>query len=371
MTARRWLISISVMTAAALIAMAGWMWAYDPFCYYRMPNDRYIVNSYRFLNAGLIRNAHYDAAVVGSSMAQNFDMKRFRDLMGITPIKLTLGAMSPEGFDLLHTALLREGRARTIVLCADLPPLAAHGQDMKVYPTYLYDDEAMNDFKYLLGCESWTRLMPLSLVLGAMNAIGVPMRRFYGTKDIDEIGAWEGDFPYGEDIVLSGYLAGGGLPSRVDTDGLAERMAENAEKIYGAIERDADTEYIIFFPPYSALYWSTVIRSGAFDAFMETKRAIVRRFDGVDRVRIFDFQYIPEIADLNDYRDITHYSSRLNDMMTELMARGDHEVDGRTIDGAIDLLRTRVDEFERTEAGRAALCQDPQAITSTSSDRSD
>ena len=72
MKAKKWLITLFASVVSVLLVMALTVYIYDPYCYYRIPDDRLIVNNYRFLNAGIAKNADYDTVILGSSMTQNF-----------------------------------------------------------------------------------------------------------------------------------------------------------------------------------------------------------------------------------------------------------------------------------------------------------
>ncbi len=363
MSSRKWLRSLFLFCVLIFVVLGATVYLYDPFCYYRLPRDRFIVNNYRFLNAGIIKNVDYDAVVIGSSMAQNFRMELFREHMGMNPAKLTLGALSVKGFELLYEKVKHVGKARSVVFCIDLPSLNQEEEDQKIYPTYLYDENPWNDYKYLYGYETWMRLLPLSVLFGLVNEAGVPLRRFYGTKNIDEIGAWDGDFPYSKEIVMRDYLSGAGSLSEQRTDGVYERMIANADKLFKIMEYDENDgkQYYFFFPPYSVLYWYDARQKGYVDVYQEVKREIVARFDSKKNVKIFDFQAMDEIADLDNYRDITHYSGRINDLMVEYMATGRMLVDSISVDRTIEKLEVMVERFAASDNGIAIRANRPNA----------
>ena len=351
MSSKTWIVSILTMCLAIFILMGSVVYIYDPYCYYRIPSDRLIVNNYRFLNAGLIKNVNYDTAIIGSSMVQNFDMKLFREKLHMSPIKLTVGALSIEGVDVIYSAVKRKGSARNIIFCIDIPSLNKEEDALKVYPLYLYDDDPSNDFRYLYGYETWMRLLPLNLFFSLLEKSGKKLPQFYGTHDIDDIGAWDKDALYGEQYVLRDYQNNLNQISEQNLHDIDARMKKNADKLIeillnvGVVENEK-MSYIFFFPPYSALMWSQAIRSGYFRPFQSAKQYVVDRLDGRQNVSIFDFQILPEIMDLNNYKDTTHYSAKINDLMIEHMANGTMKVDRDTIDDNINQLMIMVRSFD-------------------------
>ena len=56
-------------------------------------------------------------------------------------------------------------------------------------------------------------------------------------------------------------------------------------------------------------------------------------------VTVYDFQAIPEICDLDNYKDITHYSAQINEYMVDCFANKKYIVTSDTIDKSIDDLK--------------------------------
>lgn len=350
MSSRQWVLGVASISFVILLLMGYIVYAYDPYCYYRIPVDRLIVNNYRFLNAGLIRNANYDTVLIGSSMVQNFDMQLFREKLHINPVKLTVGALSPEGVNVIYSAVRKQNRAENVIFCVDIPSLNKEVDELKVYPLYLYDTNPYNDFKYLLGYETWMRLLPLNVLLNTMEKMGRILPQFYGTHDIDDIGAWDKDAVYGEEIVLRDYRNRVNQISAQNLCGIEQRMRHNADKLIstllGSDDSEGDVHYIFFFPPYSALFWSQAVKGGYFMHYQSAKRYIVDLLGCYENVTVYDFQVLPEIMDLNNYKDTTHYSAKINDLMVEHFSRGTMTVNMSTVVDNDERLLSMVKSFD-------------------------
>lgn len=341
-----WVIGTLVLSLSMLVCMAMFVYEYDPFCYYRIPDDRLIINNYRFVNAGIAKNAEYDTAIIGSSMTQNFHMDKFREELDMSPVKLSVGGMSVEGTTLTYKQLIEIGKVENLIFCIDIPSLNKDVDNLETYATYLYNENELDDYKYLLGYETWMRLLPLNIGFNVLEKMGIQIPSSYGTHAIDTIGEWDADAKYGEKYLKKQYLEGTHQVSSQNLDEASERMKRNVDVLLAEIfSKRNEQEIIFFFPPYSALYWHGAQQQGYFEMFQEIKKYIVEKAVSVEGIRVFDFQSIPQIADLDNYKDISHYSAELNDLMVEWIAAEEYLVNTQTVEDHIGDLRSRVLEF--------------------------
>lgn len=350
MNIKKWIVRLFVSIFAILFLMALVVYAYDPYCYYRIPDDRLIVNNYRFLNAGIARNADYDTAILGSSMTQNFNMDSFRSKLGMNPVKLTVGGMSVEGMELTYNLVADVGKAKNIFVCIDLPSLNKDADALETYATYLYNVSPYDDYKYLLGYETWTRLLPLNIVFNAVDALGVQIPSAYVCENIDNIGEWHTGTVYDGEKIKNDYINNQSNVSAPNTEGVYERMQANADRIINITCSNSTQNVTLFFPPYSALYWADTMRKGVFDEYMSVKKYIVNQVEDMPHVTVYDFQPMESIADLDNYKDTTHYCADINEKMVDCFSEGHHLVDNENITDSIANLEQIVDLFKKENA---------------------
>lgn len=350
MNAKKWLTIVLVSVISVLLLMAMIVYAYDPFCYYRIPEDRLIVNNYRFLNAGIAKNADYDTVILGSSMTQNFNMDSFRSKLGMNPVKLTVGAMSVKGMELTYNLVDNIGKAENIFVCIDLPSLNKAEDGLETYATYLYNDTPYDDYKYLFGYETWTRLLPLNIAFNAAHNMGIQLPSSYACENIDNIGEWDSSATYSADLVKKAYLGNNSGLSIPDATGVYERMRINSDRIIEIVCSDDTKNVTLFFPPYSALYWADLMEKGLFDEYMLIKEYIVSKTENMPYVTVYDFQPMETISDLNYYKDITHYSAAINEIMVDCFANKCYKVNSYNISSSITNLRQIVDTFKKENA---------------------
>lgn len=346
MQAKTWIIKTISITLAVLVVMCAITYLYDPYCYFRLTNNHLKSQNIGFVDPGIAKNADYDTAIIGSSMTQNFNMDAFRQRMGLNPVKLTQGGMSIEERSRILALVTRTGKAKTLIFNIDLPSLSRDDKALGSFPAYLYDATPFNDYKYLLGYENWMRIMPASMIFNGLDKLGVNIGKSYGTGSIDHIGEWQNDFKFGADILIANYKNRTPQVSDQELSGMKERMMNNADRMIDDIVNQSQNKQVIFFfPPYSALYWYGAEQSGYMGTFLEIKRYIVSKVAGLDNVKIYDFQCLPTITDLNNYKDTSHYSAHINDLMVDYMAEGSYVVNTNSIESSIQQLQNLVNTF--------------------------
>jgi hypothetical protein len=346
----KWLCAMlgSVGTILFLLGLLAFL--IDPFMQYRVTEDKYLLNS-RLVNAGLIKNYNYDTVVIGSSMMQNFNMGSFREKLNLNPIKITTGGISLLEIQKMTDLVLKENKYNNLFVCMDLYLFTGNGKDQSRFPNYLTDDNIWNDYRYLIGYEAWMRFIPVDMVFTILLQAGIELPvKFADSVDIDRLEDWSKDYQYGKELLVKSYTGSKQGTSTPDLDGLHERMMTEVDDYLDSFAFQDDKEYVFFFPPYSALYWYTTLEDRYFDVYMEVKTHIVTKLLEKDNVTVFDFQAIPQICDLDNYKDITHYSAEINEFMVDCFKGGDYTVKTDTIDESVHNLEILVEQFSEENA---------------------
>lgn len=335
----------AAVSMATLIVMGIFVFLWDPCNYYRINNNelKYVASTY--IDAGVIKNADYDAAVIGSSLSQNFDPQLFRELLGDNVLKVNTGGISLEQRDLFYNCLENTGKTHKYYVEILISSFNAEDDILDDTPIYLYDENPFNDYKYLYGYETWLRAIPISLAYRLLDTCGVQLDSMYNLKSVDNIGSWFYRHEIGADIVIRKYMAGEDTVTVQNKDGMHNRMITNIDKKLASIIED-DNSYIFFFPPYSALYWYHCYKEGYLDEWLLMKKYIISSLLKYPNVQIYDFQYADFITDLNNYRDITHYKKEINDWIVTCFASNEYSVKADTYSDNIDKIKDIVISFQ-------------------------
>lgn len=304
-------IIISIIPLGVIGAVIGIV---DPFFVYHPPLESgyYVVDNQLEQNPGMAKHFEYDSVMLGSSMTTNFDTALFDEKLGCKMIKLSYNAAYPHDIDKIMRIVTEEKDVlKHAFLCIDIANyLYEPGTLSYTYPEHLYDDNVLNDLKYLLN-----KNVLLDYVL-------IPYKKESQIK-INEI-YWHWQYMnYGREQVISNYTIPQKEQSMVKQYSI-DNLKKNLEAyIVPYIQATPDTKWHVFFPPYSMLYWNNSIVWEELDVKMKGMEYITEYLLGFDNVEIHYFQDSEEwIVNLNNYTDVTHYSKEITDLMTEQLCKG-------------------------------------------------
>ena len=341
----KWLFGFLCLVLSILILLGAAAYIIDPYFAYRFRDDTYIISS-QFAMPGIIKNADYDTAVLGSSMIQNFDMGSFRDKLGLNAVKFSNGGISQTEIGKLYTLIEQTEKAQNYYICLDLYLFSyLESEDQDRTPEYLADSNSFNDYRYLLGYATWLRFIPVDLAFVALDHLGLTLpEKFERSKKLDYMEDWSLEAVAGRDTVISNYQTGTHTVSSIDLDNLYDRMTGRVDNFIGNIDF-SQGEYTFFFPPYSALFWYNAESEGYYETYLAVKSYLNEILAEKKNVCVYDFQAEDFIVDLDNYCDITHYSPDINEWMIDCFVDGCCLTDATESDIQNAKLNQLVDDF--------------------------
>lgn len=324
MTHKKWALTTISFFLVILLVLGSITFIVDPLYQYRYDeNDNYYLN-FKFSCAGLIKTYPYDSVMLGSSMTQNFDPDVFEKEMGLDLLKVNMGGMTVPETCFYLKYINNHSDCKKVFFSVDLQRFAIHPDDAEFnIPEYLvngYDD----DYRYLLSSEVYTRFLPVDLLIKGLEFANIDIpSSFEKATDVDEIGSWYEDFSYGEEIVLDHLQKNGFGAYSIEAEGLETPVDANIDLLFETLSSlDKDTEYVLFFPPYSSLFWVYAKQNGIFETFCDAKERIFELTEKLENVTVFDFHNLELTSDLENYRDISHYTKDVNDYLVNCFADG-------------------------------------------------
>lgn len=342
----KWLIGVLAIALVLVTILSTVVYIVDPFFQFRVKDDKYLINV-RFACGGLIKNYDYDALILGSSMTQNFDMDVFREVQGVNPLHIGIGGLEyEEELELLDLAY-DAGRADKYFLSAELYMFTDDAKKSRL-PQYLLKDDLISRCRYFLNYEAWFRFVPIDLGLSLLDAAGIKVPAELKKKtSIDNMENWEADFKFGEDVVVGNFKKGSYNVSDVETDGLYNKMVKKIDVYFEKLQLDQG-EHILFFPPYSMLYWSS--RSDElFDILAAGKKYYIEK--ALEKgIKVYDFQAADFTSDLNNYKDLTHYKGEINDWMTEQFSSDEYLLTEENYTEFLSALEAKRNDFKHDRA---------------------
>ncbi len=344
-------IIILISAAVFMCAMAAALVVYvDPFFHYHKPLSHfpYLVDNQLSQNPGMARHMDYDSVILGSSMTVNFNTDWFRELMGLNTIKLSYsGAYPKDQANIMEIIFDRGHEVKKVFLGVDVITYMGGTEETKYpIPEYLYDDYYFNDIQYVLNKD----------VL--LNYILRPMADPDPTDLSTVYKSWWTEEYYSEQWVLHNYVRPETVEQEVPAEEYLPGTRENLDvNICPFIEDNPDTQFVIFFPPYSILFWNDVLAGNHMEATIEQYRYITERLNEYDNVEIYFFPDREDIIlDLNHYADYSHYHPDYNRFMTECFADGitglvakEDSGKGKPVDEYLDHMREIVENYDFEE----------------------
>lgn len=338
MQAKRWLagfLGIFLAGLAGCIALVIWV---DPFFQYHKPLAwfPYLVDNQVNQNPGLAKHMDYDGILIGSSMTASFNTDWFEELMGMKTQKLSYNGSYPKDLsNIMQLVFDAKGdQVKAVYMAVDQSTFSADPEETKFPVTdYLYDDNVFNDVPYLLNKD----------VL--LDYILRPLADRKDASDWAELyKPWWTDEYYNKANVLMYYEA---AEEKQEEEALAadyfkDAVEENLQKnILPYIEAHPETEFYIFYPPYSILFWNDVTREKELEAVIGRLEYMTERLLNYENVHVFNFLGKEDIiCNLNNYADYMHYHKNVCRYITECFATGENELHPENYGQAFDEIRT-------------------------------
>ncbi len=329
----------ALLTLAALFAgfalLSALVVVIDPFQIYRLADDYVpLIDNLTqvYSNAGIARSYDYDSAIVGTSVTENFRPSQMEEALGGRFIKLCSSAGTAYNHALLMDLAFDTHDIKRIVYGLDVYSfVGALDETGTKMPLYLYDNNPFNDVQYWLNRSVLGSFLPRCL------------RTWGQTQDEslrDTMYSWNDQYLYGETALDFAQFTP--PESRRSADAFLDAASANLNThLIPFIEEHPETQFDIFFPPYSAAEWASMESKGTLDALLPLRRLCYDALKDYPNVRLYDFSAREDwVTDISNYKDALHYGQWINDAITRCIAAGENLVtDGAQIDAASEQLR--------------------------------
>ena len=309
---KKWGRGVLILELAALVALGAFTALIDPAFHYHKPlaGISYYIFDQRYQNTGIVRNFEYDAIVTGTSMTENFRPSEMVDLFGVNAVKVSYsGSSLREIGDNLRRAFEANDHIKMVVLGLDGTNLMDDKDLLRSdvpLPEYLYDKNPLNDVSYLLNKQI--------LLKYTMRMLQQTYYRV-GTTSFDDYSYWDGVYAYGPEPVLEYYKGPERAATEVAMDPeTARTVRQNIQQNVARLaQENPDTEFYLYFSPYSAVYWATHLRAGTLDKQIEAYRIAAEELVQYENVHLYSFfTNYRWTEDLRLYRDYVHHNADIN-----------------------------------------------------------
>ena len=286
----------------------------DPFQYFRPGNYVYSDLNFeksKYINVGMARHLSFKEIVIGSSHSKNIPLDQLSSKLNFeSPIKLSMAGGSAHDQSMLLHLIFNHTIPKIVLYQLDVSSFQGSIERASPnLPKYLYKESINSTAQYITDSNvKKESLLRLSSIL--LSHIGYK-KETSGIKDI-----YIEDFSKRSEVDLKEQYKYHNQFYLYNT--LIESFDYN---FLSHIKENPETKFIIYHPPFSILYYKSLAKNDSLNSFIRFKKYIYDETRSLDNVEIHDFQAIKSIThNLNNYSDITHFHSFVNDTLIDFIA---------------------------------------------------
>lgn len=311
------MISIAVL----LILVAGVVILFDPFYHYHKPLPflKAVLSEKEYQVPGTLDHFDYDSVIAGSSVAENYNNRWFDEEFNCKSIKAirSYGAAA----DLCYFLNRAFDNQELKYVFLNIDPSSVNKNPETTFaetgsPLYLYDKNPFNDIEYLFNKDVLFERIPYMIASS-----------FDSSYDEGESYNWAQWKAFNEETILYHYYRNPQIKEMMAEDTYLDITKENLKLITDVISSHPETEFYIFIPPYSILWWDNMYTEGETLSYIKMEELTMSTLLQYENARLFNFQNATDIVfDLNNYTDSLHFSPEINHYMVTAMKEGKYEI---------------------------------------------
>ncbi|MBR2948735.1 MAG: hypothetical protein IKC46_02615 [Lachnospiraceae bacterium] len=340
-------IQFGVTLAVLLVCVCGFIFLIDPLYYYHAPTagtSVYLHNQV-YQTEGAARYFTYDSAIVGTSMTENFRAS-WLDEMGLHASKLSYaGARTVDLRTVLDAVYESKNDVKFIIMDVNDYQLTGDPD-----ATFVGESDGSYGDGVLSGAEYFLNNDVFWMSVGR-TAEAVTGRQ----PDPDEAFTWEDPELFSEEAVKNDcrelissfqWKKQQGLLTPMNLEEMLQTCDENMDNVLPVIEAHPETQFAVFYPPYSILYWQEQIVQDGLEEMLEVYRHSIERLLEYENVQVYYFQDEEEIiTTLNNYRDVCHHNPQINRYMFECIRDGKNLITEENLDSRIQNMNRIASEY--------------------------
>jgi len=263
----------------------------------------------------------FDSVILGASTFRHAKTSDYNTLYDANAARIVfIAGYYREQSDWLNYAFEKKGSLDNVFWILDAKGLLI-GKDEYHYPnipTYLYDDNLINDISYLLNKD----MLPWMV---RMLTNHTPLS--FDSND------WRDDT--GTDAIMKVYERSDTVKATLPVDDafIAKVEGNIRQNIESIVIAHPETQFTFVTPPVNMFFWDGVIRAGELDQIMAAQRIVYDILSKYENVRIFNFLDSEELSKNYDlYSDTVHYLPEICTDIFEMTVAGEYMLTDENID---------------------------------------
>lgn len=314
---KRFFIGSGILLLLCVLAVI----VFDPFFQYHKPLKglKAVLTDKEYQCVGSLKTFDYDSVIAGSSVSENYNNGWFDQGFGCKSIKAIRSYGATADLCYLLDISFENQDLKYVFYNLDPSALVADAEttyELTGCPMYLYDDNYVNDVEYWLNKGVLMEKIPYLI---ANSLIG----------DYDENNSynWAQWKEFNSDMILGLYIRKPSISEMKQENYYEDILRKNLDLLTSRISAHPETEFYVFVPPYSMLWWDNIYREGDTEAYLYNMEQAMRTLLSFQNVKLFYFQNDREIiTNLENYMDILHFSPEINHYICESLIEGKHRI---------------------------------------------
>lgn len=294
---------------------------FDPFFQYHKPLKglKAVLTDKEYQCVGSLKTFDYDSVIAGSSVSENYNNGWFDQGFDCKSIKAIRSYGATADLCYLLDIAFEHQNLKYVFYNLDPSALVADAEttyELTGCPMYLYDDNYINDVEYWLNKGVLMEKIPYLI---ANSLIG----------DYDENNSynWAQWKEFNSDMILGLYIRKPLISEMKPENYYEDILRQNLDLLTSRISAHPETEFYVFVPPYSMLWWDNIYREGDTEAYLYNMEQAMKTLLSYKNVKMFYFQNDREIiTNLENYMDILHFSPEINHYICESLIGGKHRI---------------------------------------------
>lgn len=323
----------------------------DPLHILKAPEQRDLYDRQtRYALPGLLRQNKAPYAIIGTSVIQDFDETYFEEQWDADMTRYPiLGGTGYEQRRALETLLTSAQPPETVIWGLDVASFTGELKRIRwaQFPEHLFSNSLLVYPRYIFSFETFYRALRL---IPDRARFKTPQSRFVYEAD---------NLEFSRDAVLRSYC-GDGLEKRINhlkNFNFSTQFAQIKTNILAPILQNSDTNFILFFPPYSAVQYAEFDRAGVLDHVLSFRQNVLKTLKNQSHVTLYDFQSSGEIVNnLNYYRDPFHYGQPVMHWMSEQWKNGTNILSAENLESRQRKIRDFAEQYSGIWDGVNTFC---------------
>ena len=370
----------TTFTAALLYftILIGHNFILDPWQLLHKPwlRETIFIRNARFQDAGLINNYPFDSIILGTSMAENFSAKEASKLWDARFINLSVsGSYYSERSLVLKRALAKKD-IKNVLYTLDFYPHTGVGSFQRKFPvkqfSFLYNQNRIDDLSIYLNWDFFTcwnlknsckKLLPGTRrpeldTLYEWSTIPKYVRRFGG---LEKWLAAKNDFQMQAafKLILTGAdkIQNKKIPRF--TVAKKTQYQKNLQEsfifyIVQEAETHPDTQFYLFFPPFSRIRYAVWQQSNPdyFKLYTRYIHFVADTAQQYDNIYVFGFDALDFPDDIANYKDTKHYGTNIDTKILQWMKNRQHELTEKNIADYIETITRKAQQYDLLRLAR-------------------